>query len=222
MMVELVFLNITNIRQVILVGHSLIHSLNLANKIGAEFKKEEFKEFLFIESLREDMEKTGNIKNISEERYREICKNLCAEFFKILCSVYSYLDSKICVHFSYTGDSHQYNDSVTFKNLYTNKINRLEMSLKDNKIYINGFSWHLKCIFENYFFEKSNFTTIFSDKSFEKAVEERANFIKMLADFNLKNFGDAFGRGGLSPLVKGDKYNFHGTKSIETKLKKYN
>ena len=214
-LVELFFSKKTNMRQVLLIGHSLIHSLSLINMIGADLKKEKFQEFLFIESLRQEIENTGETQIISDKRYREICKNLFSEFFKILNFLNFYLDSKICVHFSNSGDFHKYHQSVIFENLYAKRNNQMNINLRDNTIYISGFSWYLKCIFENYFLDKSEFKTIFFDKQFQNAVKDRCKFIKTLVDFNFKNFGNAYGRGGLNPFVKSIEYDIHGKKILQ-------
>ena len=56
------------------------------------------------------------------------------------------------------------------------------------------------------------------DENLKNAIKNRAKFIKILSEFNLKNFGNAYGRGGLSPFSKGMAYMItYGIKTVEKK-----
>ena len=73
MLAENLFKKETNINAILLIGHSLTHSVSCINELGANFNLSEFKTFLKIENIRSSISKDFKYKyNISEDNYREI------------------------------------------------------------------------------------------------------------------------------------------------------
>lgn len=208
MLAENLFKKETNINAILLIGHSLTHSVSCINELGANFNLSEFKTFLKIENIRSSISKDFKYKyNISEDNYRVICKELISEFFILLNWLYNYLDSKIYIHFSKNIDKYFYQQNIILENLNNVSLTNLDVYFKNNIIFIKGFKWHTKCIFENYFENKNNYETLFYDFELQKQIELRFSFLKGLHEFNFKNYNNAIGRTGFSPLIRGEEYN---------------
>ena len=62
----------------LLVGHSLINSINSLKLIGANFNKEDFKNLNFIESIRQSISEGLPTEDFD---FSEICNGLIREFF---------------------------------------------------------------------------------------------------------------------------------------------
>ena len=46
-----------------------------------------------------------------------------------------------------------------------------------------------------------------NDFELQKQIEWRFSFLKGLHEFNFKNYNNAIGRTGFSPLIRGEEYN---------------
>tara|TARA_B110000438_G_scaffold303472_1_gene365106 strand:+ start:560 stop:1621 length:1062 start_codon:yes stop_codon:yes gene_type:complete len=207
MLIELMLSKNKNINKLLLFGHSMIHSIKYVKNIDKNINIKKFPYLDKIEKFRDLISNEGIYPKLSKEEFDEMCINLCFEFFTILSCVYSYLDKKIYLHFSKNKDHYFYNNHLIFTNLEDYQNNDFKININENKIYIQGFRWHIRCVFENYFLSHKNYTTIYNDIIFEKKIFDRALFIKTLYTFNLKNFNNAVGRSSINPLVKGNKYD---------------
>ena len=81
MLVELLLTKKTKINSLLLIGHSLIHSINCINQIGGKFNFKKFINFIKIEEIRSKIVQGDN--NYSYD-YESLCKGLINEFFFIL------------------------------------------------------------------------------------------------------------------------------------------
>lgn len=203
MLVKLLFKKEIKINALLLIGHSLSHTINCINQIGGQFNFKEFINFIKIEEIRKKI--TEDNENYSYE-YESLCKGLINEFFLILRWVNEYFDKKINIHFSKSNNVHHYDDRIFLTNLDVNLASP-KYSLDNNNFLIDGFSWQSKCIFENYFENNQNYKTLFLDIKLEKEISRRMNFIKSITNFNFKNFNNAEGRSSLHPLVKNNRYS---------------
>ena len=192
-----------NINPLLLIGHSLIHTIDCINKIGGNFNSKNFIHFLKVEEIRNEITLGNNSYNYD---HQSLCKGLLDEFFLMLRWINKYFEKKINIHFSKSKNIHQYDNEIILTNLNLKSINP-KFSLNDNKLLIDGFSWQSKCIFENYFKKDLNYKTLFLDSKLKKEIIRRVNFIKSFCNFNFKNFGHAVGRTGLHPLIKNHEYN---------------
>ena len=79
----------------------------------------------------------------------------------------------------------------------------MSVEYKNNLFVINGFSWELKCLFDNYFLDDKDFKTTFTNLVFKTAIFEKKVFLSKIFRFNFLNYGNAFGRTGFRPLIIG-------------------
>ena len=214
MLIELMLSKNKNINKLLLFGHSMIHSIKYVKKIDKSLNIKSFPYLAKIEKFRDLISKEGIYPTISNKEFDEMCISLCSEFFRILNYVYLYLDKKIYLHFSKNKDDYVYNNYLFFTNLENYQNNDFKINIKENKIYIQGFKWHIRCIFENYFLSCKNYSTTYYEPSFEKKIVSRSFFIKKLYTFNLKNFNNAVGRSSINPLVKGNIYDESAVKNL--------
>ena len=188
----------------LLVGHSLINSINSLKLIGANFNKEDFKNLNLIESMRQSISEGLPTKDFD---FSDICNGLIREFFIILHWLNFKIERKILIHFNKNISTHHYCNNIYFTNL--NKKNAApKYSLSNGKILIEGFNWQTNCIYENYFKNISDYKSIFIDKLFLKEINKRKIFIKKLVKFNFNNFNSATGRSGLHPLIRKERYTW--------------
>ena len=191
-----------NINQLLLVGHSLIHSINCLGGLGIELKINNFSNFEKIETMRAEI---TNGKKIDILNFNNLCRGLINECFEILNYLNKIIESKILIHFNKDSNFYQYDDNVFFVDVQNNH-EHIEFKLTDNKILIKGLSWQTMCLFDNYFQKEDSFKTIFTDELFSIQIQKRIKFFKSIFRFNFANFNNPFGRTGLQPLIKGSKY----------------
>ena len=203
LLVKLLLTKETKINSLLLIGHSLIHTINCINQIGGKFNFKEFIHFMKIEEIRNKITQGDNNYSYDCE---SLYKGLINEFFLILRWINEYFDNKINIYFSKSNNIHHYDNRIFLTHLNVKSANP-KYSLDNNNFLIEGFSWHSKCIFENYFEKDQNYKTLFLDIKLEKEIARRMNFIKNLSNFNFNNFNNAVGRTALHPLVRNYRYN---------------
>lgn len=187
-------------------GHSFIHSYNAIKKLGVNLDKNLFKNFLMIEKFRSEIVQ-GKKVNIINEDCKKLYEGICSEFYFLLNQFYILFQKNVAIHFQKNLKSHQYDDRVILDNL-TNKASvDLSININNNIYNVQGFSWELRCLFDNLFLKKEQFTTVFINENFEKEILKKRNFLKKLYEFNFLNFGNAFGRSGFIPLVTGNPFD---------------
>ena len=202
MLVQFLFAKEKNINSLLLIGHSITHTLTSINNIGGNFDNDKFIYFQKIEDIRQ---KIMFGKKVNNYDYDSLCKGLIEEFFLFLNWINEYLDKKINLYFTKSNNAHHYDDNIFLINLNSN-MNKPIYSKENNNILISGFSWQTKCIFENYFEKTNNFKTLFVDPKLKKEIGVRVKFIKKLSAFNFNNFNSAVGRTGFHPLVRNSRY----------------
>ena len=185
-----------NINQgsILVVGHSFVHSLNALKKINHEIqlKPNDFKTFCKIEDYRKYIS-LGNKLNISESECEELYKGMCGEFYHLLNFFYDEVEKKIAFHWSKNFEYYNYHNDIILRSL--NKRSTELKVTNNNGIYeIRGFSWEMKSISDNYFLGNKEYSTIFIDKNFKREILKKRIFLKSLFEFNMLNFGNAFGR----------------------------
>ena len=148
----------------------------------------------------------ASIMSFSNVYCESLYKGLINEFFLILRWINEYFDNKINIYFSKSNNIHHYDNRIFLTHLNVKSANP-KYSLDNNNFLIEGFSWHSKCIFENYFEKDQNYKTLFLDIKLEKEIARRMNFIKNLSNFNFNNFNNAVGRTALHPMVRNYRYN---------------
>lgn len=186
-----------NTNRLLLVGHSLIHSINCINLLGAKLDTKTFHYFLEIENYRNAIV-NGEEYNI--ENKERLILGLINEFFIILKFLNKKIDDNINAYFS-SNTNHFYDDNFLFVNL-GEKNDEPKVHKKDDKFLIEGFGWQTKCIYDNFFNIHDSFT-IFENLNFLTAIDERRSFYKSIFDFNFNNFANPKGRTMLNPLVHG-------------------
>ena len=60
------------------------------------------------------------------------------------------IEDKILIHFSKNHNLHKYSNDIYLINL-NKKMDKINFNLKNDNIFIEGFSWQTMCLFENYF-----------------------------------------------------------------------
>ena len=190
---------IKNLHSLLLIGHSMLHSIHSINQLGLNLKKNDFKTFIKIEDLRKKITNEG-IYN--DENYFELCLGIIDEFYLLLEFLNKIIEDKILIHFSKNHNIHKYSNDTYLINL-NKKKDKINFNLKNNNIFIEGFSWQTMCLFENYFLDSSSFQTVFNDSEFEFEIKKRIDFLKKIFIFNFNNFNDPVGRSSFYPLVRG-------------------
>lgn len=183
-----------NQKNILVVGHSFIHSLNALKKINpkTQLNPKDFKTFCKIEEYRKHIS-LGNTLNISNQECEELYRGICAEFYHLLNYFYEEVEKKIAFHWSKNFEFYNYHNNIVLRGL--NKRSSELNILTNNGIYeIRGFSWEMKCISDNYFLGSSEYSTIFIDNNFKTEISKKRKFLKSLFEFNMLNFGNAFGR----------------------------
>tara|TARA_Y100001970_G_scaffold283604_1_gene399183 strand:- start:5571 stop:6623 length:1053 start_codon:yes stop_codon:yes gene_type:complete len=193
-----------NIHSLLLTGHSMVHTINCLNMLGAEFKIDNFENLLIIEKARKLL--TIGEKNMPLN-YDNLCSGLINEFFKLYNWLDSLFEKKIISHFSKEKDIYQYDNDVFFIKLNSGKKD-LKFFTNNNNLFLEGFSWVSLLILENYFSNQSDFISIFSDNKLMEGINKRKKFLKKITNFNFRNFNSAVGRTGLHPLVRNNRYNW--------------
>ncbi len=188
-----------NLHSLLLIGHSILHSINSINQLGLNLKINDFKTFIKIEDLRKKITNKGIY---SDENYFELCLGIIDEFFLLLKLLNKIIENKILIHFSKNHNIHKYSNDTYLINL-NKKKDKINFNLKNNNIFIEGFSWQTMCLFENYFLDSSSFQTVFNDSEFEFEIKKRIDFLKKIFIFNFNNFNDPVGRSSFYPLVRG-------------------
>ncbi len=191
-----------NLNKLLVEGHSFIHSLNSLNKLEDKINKKEFINFNKIESIRTQIV-DGNKFEISKNQIEEMYKGICIEYYYLLQKIYQKFQENIAAHYNKDINSHFYDEAVLLDNLTKNNSNKLSLNFKNNIFVIDGFSWELKCLFDNIFYDQNEFVTVFIKKKFQKSIKERRSFINNIFKFNFNNFGNSYGRSGIKPMVTG-------------------
>lgn len=194
--------NNISLNKLLVEGHSLIHSMGSLNALGIKIDKNEFEHFNKIENLRKEIVE-GNKLKVSTDEIVSMYKGICIEFYFLLQKTYNEFQKNIACHYNKNINFHQYDEVILLENLTKNKTIKLSLNFKNNIFLIDGFSWELKCLFDNLFYDQNNFTTIFINKLFEKSIHERRFFLNNIFKFNFKNFGNSYGRSGIKPLIVG-------------------
>lgn len=187
-------------------GHSFIHSYNAITKLGINLNKQLFKNFLMIEEFRDDIVQ-GKKVDIIEEDCKKLYEGICSEFYFLLKQFYILFQKNVAMHFEKNLNFHQYDDRVMLENLSNEDSVDLNVDIKNNVYKINGFSWELRCLFDNLFLKKDQYKTVFINESFEQEILNKRNYLKKLYQFNFLNFGNAHGRSGFTPLVTGKVFD---------------
>lgn len=211
MLINLKIKSEQNINSLLLVGHSLIHSIKCVNLLGIKIDENSFKYLSIIENMRKEYTSNESLKNFD---YGNLCLGLIGDFFKILKILNEEIGKMVNVHFSKNFDKHQYHDNFYLIDLYKN-INSPKLHFKDPNLLIEGFNWQTLCIFENYFINDDNYTTIFKDTAFKNQINFRVQFFKKIFKFNFNNFGNPVGRSSIKPLTLGSRLNFFARKILE-------
>ena len=193
-----------NLSKLLVEGHSFIHSFESLKTIGSKFEKVEFENFNKIENLRKKIVK-GDKLNIENKEVEDLYKGICLEFYYLLQKLYEEFQKKIAFHYNKYINFHEYNENILLNNLTKNKNKNLSLNFKNNLFTIEGFSWELKCLFDNYFLDKKEFNTIFINKRFEDSINDKKLFLLNIFKFNFNNFGNSYGRSGIKPLIAGKK-----------------
>lgn len=195
-----------NINKLLVEGHSFIHSFNAIKKLGVNLDKKSFKSFLMIEKLRDDIVKGKKI-NIKDEDCKRLYEGICSEFYFLLNQLYTQFQNNVAMHWEKNINFHQYDDRVMLDDLSNRNETDLKIDLKKNQFIIQGFSWELRCLFDNMFLKKDDFVTVFTNKNFYQEILNKRNFLKKIYLFNFLNFGNAYGRSGFRPLITGKNFD---------------
>ncbi len=204
MLINLKVKSENNINSLLLVGHSLKHSIKCINLLGIELNESSFKYFNIIEDMREEYTLGKKLINFD---FGNLCLGLIGEFFRILNLLNGEIDKMVDIHFSKNLDKHQYHDKFYLINLNKN-VKSPKLHFKDPNLLIEGFNWQTLCIFENYFLSEDNHKTIFKDLDFKDQINLRVDFFKKIFLFNFNNFNNPIGRSSIKPLILGSKLNY--------------
>ena len=191
-----------NLSKLLIEGHSFIHSLSSLKTIGAKIEKTEFENFNTIENYRKKIVNDEKVE-ISNSKVEELYKGICIEFYYLLHNLYQEFQKKVAAHYNKNINFHEYDESILLNNLAKNKLTNLSLNFKNNIFVIEGFSWELKCLFDNYFEDKNEYSTIFINKDFLNSITEKKIFLNNLYKFNFMNFGNSYGRSGIKPMISG-------------------
>lgn len=200
-LIKLLLSNQKNLGTLLLVGHSIQHSLSCLDRMIIEYDINDFKYYHEIETLRK---KHLSKYNIEIDDFKKVNIGLIQEFFIILKHLYNYAESKIIAHFTTGPNYFNYDDNFILIDLDKKYLKKnYNVHVKNSNILVEGFSWITKCLYENYFESEDNFKTVFKDQNFQKDIFNRAKFHKEVIKFNLNNFGSPIGKSSLRPFVIG-------------------
>ncbi len=191
-----------NLNKLLVEGHSFIHSYEGLKSIGTQFDNTEFINFNKIENLRKKIV-DGDKLQINHDELEQMYKGICLEFYYLLQNLYREFHKNVAVHYNNNINFHQYDETIILDNLAKNQVTNISLNFKNNIFIIDGFSWELKCLFDNIFYDQNESLTIFQDKNFKKSINEKKQFINNLFKFNFNNFGNSYGRSGVRPLITG-------------------
>lgn len=200
-----------NLNSLLLIGHSILHSINCANKLGAVLIEEQFIHLQEIEKFRKKI--SDGAEELIINNIDILTRGLINECYEILKFLNKKIGEMILIHFSKNHQQHHYNDMYVYsENIFftgmSKSKDKILFNLNENHCFIQAFGWQTICIYENYFLENNLFKSIFLDSTFEHEIEKRKNFIEKLIKFNFKNFNNATGRNAMHPMVKGIRYDF--------------
>ena len=197
-----------NWKNILVVGHSLIHSVNALKKVNKDIKINinNLKTFCKIENFRQNISSNKNV-NINNQECEELYKGICLEFNFLLQQFKKEINNKIAAHWCYDFTNYEYANNVFLKNLH-HKRNDLHINYNNKYFEIYGFTWELKALSDNYFKNEDEFNTIFFDNKFKYEIFERKKFLKSIFKFNFINFGNAQGRGSFRPYALGKTLDY--------------
>lgn len=184
----------TNQNNILVVGHSFIHSLNALKKLNPALKLETkiFKTFIKIEEYRKHLS-SGKELDISKNECESLYKGICAEFYHLLNYFYDEVEKKIAFHWSENFEFYRYHNNIILRNL-NKRSTDLNILINNGMYEIKGFSWEMKCISDNYFFGQNEYSTIFLEEKFKEEILMKREFLRSMYEFNMLNFGNSFGR----------------------------
>ena len=184
----------TDQNNILVVGHSFIHSLDALKKINPELRLNSkiFKTFSKVEEYRKQIS-SGKKINISKNDCENLYKGICAEFYHLLNYFYDEVEKKIAFHWSENFDYHRYHNNIILRKL-NKRSTDLNILVNNGTYEIKGFSWEMKCISDNYFFGKNEYSTIFLEEKFKEEILMKREFLRSMYEFNMLNFGNSFGR----------------------------
>ncbi len=191
-----------NINKLLIEGHSFLHSFNSLKLIGCEIELKEFTNFNKIEDLRKQIV-DGKHLEIDEKELENTYKGICLEFYYLLQKLYQEFQKNVATHYSTNINFHEFDETIILNNLTKNKTINLSLNFKNNVFTIDGFSWELKCLFDNLFSDQNEYMTVFINKEFENSIKDKKLFLKNIFKFNFNNFGNSYGRSGFRPMIAG-------------------
>ena len=198
--------NKLNINKILVEGHAFIHSFNAMKKLGVNLDIGIFKNFLMIENYRNDIV-NGNKVSVKDDDCKKLYEGICSEFHFLLNHLYIQFQNNVAMHWEKNLNFHRYDDRVLLDDLSNKTSKDLNIDYKNNEFIIKGFSWELRCLFDNLFLENDDFVTVFINKRFYQEMLNKRNFLKKIYHFNFLNFGNAYGRSGFRPLVIGKNFD---------------
>ncbi len=104
----------------------------------------------------------GNKVSIGQTECEELYKGICAEFYFILGFFYDQIQKKIAFHWSKNFYTYMYQEKIILKNL-SKRTKNLNIDYKNNFYEIEGFSWEMKSLSDNYYLDEKEYKTIFFD-----------------------------------------------------------
>ena len=202
-----------NFKKLLVEGHSFIHSFNSLKNLGVSIDINKFNNFIAIENYRKRIVAGENI-DLEKEICKDLYEGICGEFYFLLQNFYLEFQKNVAAHWQKNLNFHEYDETITLDNLTKGKRSSLSVEYKNNLFVINGFSWELKCLFDNYFLDDKNFKTTFTNLVFKTAILEKKVFLSKIFRFNFLNYGNAFGRAGFRPLITGKNLERYAKKII--------
>jgi len=197
-----IYTNKINLKKLLVEGHSFLHSFEALKKLGVDLNRKQFPNFLKIENYRGQIV-NDIIINLKDEECRKIYEGICSEFYFLLQKLYIEFQKNVALHWSADINIHQYDEQILLNNLTKGKPTQISLEVKNNMFSIDGFSWELKCFFDNIFLNQDEFLTVFINKEFKNELINKKLFLKKIFKFNFFNYGNAFGRSGFRPLIIG-------------------
>ena len=156
-----------------------------------------------VADVKPNSEKSSQIVPECEELY----KGICAEFYFILGFFYDQIQKKIAFHWSKNFHTYMYQEKIILKNL-SKRTRNLNIDYKNNFYEIEGFSWEMKSLSDNYYLDEKEYKTIFFDSQFKEEILKRKIFLKSLFNFNMINFGNAYGRSTFRTFAMGSVLDY--------------
>jgi hypothetical protein len=191
-----------NLNKLLLLGHALVHSQNVIS----EFTKVDHDNstgIKIIESIRKDISLNNN-PNISMS-IEDILQSLMIDTFDLLILTSKVIDSYL--HF-WTGD-----DLTRF--LYSRQVvldqfvrhpKDLKFETHENQVVIKGLPYTVPIVKHMMYSEPGSNIAV-CEPEFLRGIELRKRRIVDSATFNFINFGQAYGRGRISPYANGSIYD---------------